>query len=82
MSDVCLVYVVACLFAELGNQGNIELLFSCLKTLYIASFRACLDLVSPKEQCVKEELDLITALSVLAEFNVTILPLQGTVEKM
>jgi hypothetical protein len=40
-----------------------------------------LDLVSPSEQSVIEELDFITALSVLAEFNVSILPLQGIVGK-
>jgi hypothetical protein len=40
-----------------------------------------LDLVSPSEQSVIEELDFITALSVLAEFNVSILPLQGIIGK-
>ena len=53
--------------------------FGCLRTLSIVFSRACLDLVSPNEQCVKEEVNLITALSVLAEYNVTILPLQGIV---
>ncbi len=45
-------------------------------------FRVCLDLVSSSEQSVKEELDFITALSALAEYNVSILPLQGVVAKI
>ncbi|XP_028411208.1 LOW QUALITY PROTEIN: neuroblastoma-amplified sequence-like [Dendronephthya gigantea] len=38
--------------------------------------KACLDLVQPNEASVQEELDLITALSMFAEYNVSVLPLQ------
>lgn len=42
-------------------------------------FRDCLDLVQANEASIQEELDLITSLSMLADYNVSILPLQGTI---
>ena len=41
-------------------------------------FRACLALVPNSEHSVKEETDLICALSMFTDYKVSILPLQGT----
>lgn len=43
----------------------------------VVSFRACLQLISDCPPAVQEELDLIDALSLLDDFGVNILPLQG-----
>lgn len=43
-----------------------------------SSPRACLQLIADCPRVIQDELDLVTALSQLEDFGVSILPLQGT----
>lgn len=51
--------------------------FKIYYSLILFFFRACLHLITDCPPAVQEELDLISALSQLEDFNVNILPLQG-----
>ena len=41
--------------------------------------RLCLNLIAEKNTLIQEEIDLIEALAILHQYEVSILPLQGTI---
>ena len=52
-----------------------------IQEIVFLSLRLCLSMIKDCPNSIQEELDLINSLSVLNEFNVTMLPLQGKKKK-